>query len=52
MEECSENQKSHLQSGYNMIMNSMGQRFKFFAIFPNVLKEYLKKHPVAGFPKL
>lgn len=51
LEECPEDQKSSLQSGYNMIMDSMGERFKFFAMFPNVLKDHLKKLPVAGFPK-
>lgn len=52
LEECPEDQKSTLQSGYNMVMNSMGERFKFFSMFPSVLKDHLKKYPVAGFPKI
>lgn len=51
LEKCPEDQKSHLLSGYNMIMNKMGERFKFFAIFPNVLEACLKKNPVSGFSK-
>lgn len=27
----------------------MGERFKFFSIFPNVLKDHLEKFPVHGF---
>lgn len=49
LDEYPEDQKPHLQSGYDMIMNSMGERFKFFAAFPYVLKDHLKKYPVAGF---
>ncbi|KAK3912432.1 Protein arginine methyltransferase NDUFAF7, mitochondrial [Frankliniella fusca] len=52
LEECPIEEKSQLESGYKMIMDSMGERFKFFALFPNVLKDHLKKFPVAGFPKL
>lgn len=40
-----------LKSGYDMLTNpsQMGSRFKFFAMFPSVLKEHLNKFPVNGF---
>ncbi|GFT28628.1 protein arginine methyltransferase NDUFAF7, mitochondrial [Nephila pilipes] len=45
-----ESQKS-LETGYDMLMNSnqMGERFKFLALFPEVLKDFLKKYPPSGF---
>ncbi|XP_026275419.1 protein arginine methyltransferase NDUFAF7, mitochondrial isoform X1 [Frankliniella occidentalis] len=52
LEQCPNEQKSQLESGYKMLMESMGERFKFFALFPNILKDHLQKFPVAGFPKL
>lgn len=41
----------NLKSGYDMLTNpnKMGSRFKFFSIFPSVLKDHLKKFPVNGF---
>lgn len=41
----------NLKSGYDMLTNSekMGTRFKFFSIFPDVLKSHLEKYPVLGF---
>lgn len=40
-----------LKSGYDMLTNptKMGSRFKFFALFPSVLKAHLEKFPVHGF---
>ncbi|XP_030374496.1 protein arginine methyltransferase NDUFAF7 homolog, mitochondrial [Scaptodrosophila lebanonensis] len=40
-----------IRSGYEMLTDpkQMGSRFKFFAMFPGVLAEHLKKFPVAGF---
>ncbi|XP_037924568.1 protein arginine methyltransferase NDUFAF7 homolog, mitochondrial isoform X2 [Hermetia illucens] len=40
-----------LKSGYDMLTHpdKMGSRFKFLSIFPQVLKEHLKKFPVNGF---
>uniref|UniRef100_W8CB54 Protein arginine methyltransferase NDUFAF7 n=1 Tax=Ceratitis capitata TaxID=7213 RepID=W8CB54_CERCA len=40
-----------IRSGYKMLTdpNQMGKRFKFFSIFPSVLKEHLEKFPVNGF---
>lgn len=40
-----------LQSGYDMLTSAdqMGARFKFFSMFPAVLKEHLKRYPVNGF---
>ena len=44
-------EKNDILSGYHMIMDSdkMGECFKVMSFFPAVLKEYLKKFPVAGF---
>jgi SAM-dependent MidA family methyltransferase len=44
-------QKEILKSSVNMMINpdSMGERFKFFSMFPSVLDEHLKKFPVLGF---
>ncbi|KAK7791807.1 hypothetical protein R5R35_005113 [Gryllus longicercus] len=51
LEQCNDNEKTRLRSSYNMLVDSdkMGKRFKFFAMFPAVLKEHLDKFPVAGF---
>lgn len=40
-----------LNSGYSMIVDKdqMGERFKFFSIFPNVMQCHLKESPVCGF---
>ncbi|XP_026461619.1 protein arginine methyltransferase NDUFAF7, mitochondrial [Ctenocephalides felis] len=40
-----------LTSGYSMIVDKeqMGERFKFFCMFPNVLRCQLKESPVCGF---
>nr|XP_014103446.1 protein arginine methyltransferase NDUFAF7 homolog, mitochondrial [Bactrocera oleae] len=40
-----------IRSGYKMLTDpeQMGTRFKFFSIFPAVLKEHLKKFPISGF---
>ncbi|XP_054719471.1 protein arginine methyltransferase NDUFAF7, mitochondrial-like isoform X2 [Uloborus diversus] len=45
-----EDQKS-LKSGYKMLMSpdEMGERFKFLALYPVVLKDRLRKYPPAGF---
>lgn len=44
-------QLENIKSGYSMLTQSdkMGSRFKFFSIFPQVLKEHLEKYPVTGF---
>lgn len=41
----------NLQTSYNMLVDSdkMGERFKFFALFPDTLKNFLKMYPVVGF---
>lgn len=43
-----------LQSGYNMLTDpsKMGSRFKFFAMFPKIIENHLKKFPVSGFSEL
>ncbi|CAB3383941.1 Hypothetical predicted protein [Cloeon dipterum] len=44
-------QKAILKSGVEMMTDAskMGERFKFFSMFPNVLGEHLGKYPVLGF---
>ncbi|XP_029177167.1 protein arginine methyltransferase NDUFAF7, mitochondrial [Nylanderia fulva] len=46
-------QKQQIESGYHMITdeNKMGNCFKVLSFFPFVLKNHLKKWPVAGFEK-
>lgn len=48
----SEKEAKWIEAGYKMLTDptQMGERFKFFALFPNVLREFLYKFPVAGFP--
>lgn len=43
--------KEHLKSSVNKLIHpsEMGERFKFFAVFPKVLEEHLKRFPVSGF---
>lgn len=40
-----------LRSGYDMLTNThkMGTRFKFFSMFPSVLRNHFDKYPVNGF---
>ena len=44
-------QVDDLKSSYDMLTNpqQMGSRFKFFAMFPAIVKEHLQKFPVNGF---
>ena len=52
LESCqSDEQRELLKSGYEMLVHpdKMGTRFKFLAVFPEVLKEILQKHPVIAF---
>lgn len=43
--------RKSLQSGYDMLTTAeqMGTRFKFFSMFPAVLRDHLKRFPVNGF---
>lgn len=43
--------KANIESGYKMLTDSsqMGSRFKFFCLFPSILKQHLEKFPVSGF---
>lgn len=45
------NEVDKLKSGYEMLTHpdKMGSRFKFLAMFPSVLREYLHRFPVTGF---
>lgn len=44
-------ERSNILSGYRMITDDkqMGQRFKVLSIFPEVLRTFYEKQPVAGF---
>lgn len=44
-------QGDSLKAGYKILTDKsmMGSRFKFFALFPKVLENHLKKFPVSGF---
>lgn len=48
-----EEQKELLKSGYEMLVenNQMGERFKFLAVYPKVLKDHLEKYPPTAFVK-
>ncbi|XP_055302152.1 protein arginine methyltransferase NDUFAF7 homolog, mitochondrial [Sitodiplosis mosellana] len=48
---ASTNDANLLKSGYDMLTEplKMGSRFKFFAMFPKILENHLKKFPVNGF---
>lgn len=54
LQNATEEQKPIVESAYRMITDNdkMGERFKFLALFPEVLKEHLKTHPVAGFQNI
>lgn len=43
--------RADIKSAYEMLTHpeQMGSRFKFFSLFPAILKEHLKKYPVDGF---
>lgn len=51
MQYADEENKKSLKSGYEMLMSpdQMGERFKFLALYPTVLKDFLNKYPPAGF---
>lgn len=50
-EKADEKQKESLDYGFHMMLdeNKMGKRFKFLAVVPAVLQDFLKKYPPAGF---
>ncbi|EZA50348.1 MidA-like protein, mitochondrial [Ooceraea biroi] len=51
LQNATDTQKQHIQSGYHMITDKdkMGDCFKVLSLFPFILKDHLKKWPVAGF---
>lgn len=51
MKNCSEKDQAMLKTGYDMLVkpDKMGDRFKFLAIFPAVMKTFLSKVPPTGF---
>lgn len=51
LKNCKSDEEQNLISGYNMMIDEdkMGERFKFFSMFPEILKDYLFRYPVTGF---
>lgn len=49
LERCSAEEAKDLKSGYHTIMSTMGERFKFFAIYPSVMKAIFGNFPPSGF---
>ncbi|XP_055696623.1 protein arginine methyltransferase NDUFAF7 homolog, mitochondrial [Lutzomyia longipalpis] len=51
LENARPDQKKDLETGYDLLTHpdKMGQRFKFFALFPTVLQKILQKLPPSGF---
>lgn len=51
LKKAPESEHESLKSGFEMLTNpeKMGSRFKFFSIFPHVLKDHLMRFPVNGF---
>ncbi|XP_069958173.1 protein arginine methyltransferase NDUFAF7 homolog, mitochondrial isoform X3 [Cherax quadricarinatus] len=51
MKHCHLDEQKSLISGFKMLTDplKMGTRFKFLAFFPAAVKDFLKKHPPAGF---
>lgn len=51
LENCNEEDKKALKSGFDMLVNpqKMGQRFKFLSVHSRILIDHLKKFPVNGF---
>jgi hypothetical protein len=47
----SQETRDNLEQGVHKLTDStqMGERFKFFSMFPKVLEQHLKRFPVAGF---
>lgn len=48
---ATQDERDTLRSGFEMLTaeQQMGARFKFFAMFPSVLREHLVRFPVSGF---
>lgn len=51
LQSASPDMRSHIETGYEMLTDpkQMGSRFKFFSMFPSVLKDHLRKYPAIGF---
>ncbi|KAG7168494.1 arginine methyltransferase NDUFAF7-like [Homarus americanus] len=51
LKQCKQEERKFLISGYKMLVEKeqMGERFKFLAFFPAVVKDFLIKYPPAGF---
>lgn len=51
LQSASPDMRTHIQTGYEMLTDpkQMGSRFKFFSMFPSVLKDHLRKYPAIGF---
>ena len=44
-----EEEKNTLKSGVNMIVNEMGDKFKFLSFFPKNNRDYFHNNPPPGF---
>lgn len=53
LDHSSAEDKENIESGYKMLTepSQMGARFKFFSLFPSILKSHLERFPVSGFTK-
>lgn len=53
LDHSSPDDRANIESGYKMLTepSQMGARFKFFSLFPSILKTHLEKFPVSGFSK-
>ena len=49
MENCSEKDKKELKSGVDMLLNEMGERYKFLSMFPSNARSIFIDNPPAGF---
>jgi NADH dehydrogenase [ubiquinone] 1 alpha subcomplex assembly factor 7 len=49
LENCSQEEKKDLESGVEMLLKDMGERYKFLALFPSNYRNMFADNPPAGF---
>lgn len=49
LKSATDSERKNLLTGANMVINEMGERYKFLALFPEAMKPSLQKDPPAGF---
>jgi len=49
LENCSQEEKKDLESGVEMLLKDMGERYKFLALFPSNYRNMFADDPPAGF---